>query len=296
MLAAVRAGAPRSTVYVGSSLAGAGAAGRDSFGTGLVVPLAGSAALLSGRGFATGAGVGVGSGACSWAGAGRRPGRAWPDRGLVVVAVAAPLPAPVLARCWPRCWPFAPVLPLEPARLASAPVGLEVVRPRLVDAARIPLVLVVHLFDQPLVGAEIGGRELGLATWGLRHGLIRLFRYVHGECQSSRLDPRTSKCRPRGGFAAWCATSHSPGVADFLSDRHRDGEFRGMWQRSRRAPWGVIALVGGRARGAGCSGSDDEPGAGTPTPTASASARRGARPRCRWASSPDGCRRPGARP
>src|SRR5215218_7753014 len=69
MFCAVRAGAPRSTVYVGSSFAGAGAAGRDSFGTGLVVPFAGSAALVSGRGLATGAGVGVGSGACSWAGA-----------------------------------------------------------------------------------------------------------------------------------------------------------------------------------------------------------------------------------
>src|SRR3954447_15920695 len=58
MFWAVRIGAPRSTVYVGSSaarvLAGTGA----SFGTGLLVPLAGSAALvLSGRGLATGAGV-----------------------------------------------------------------------------------------------------------------------------------------------------------------------------------------------------------------------------------------------
>ena len=99
MFCAVRAGAPRSTVYVGSSLAAAGAAGRDSFGTGLVVPLAGSAALVSGRGLATGAGVGVGSGACSWAGAGcfsdglgRPPcGR----RGAVVVPLVPPL-----------AWPF----------------------------------------------------------------------------------------------------------------------------------------------------------------------------------------------
>ena len=64
MFCTVRAGAPRSTVYVGSSLAAAGAAGRDSFGIGLVVPLAGSAALVVGRGLATGAGVGVGS-ACA---------------------------------------------------------------------------------------------------------------------------------------------------------------------------------------------------------------------------------------
>ena len=75
MLAAVRAGAPRSTVYVGSSLAAAGAFGVDSFGTGLLVPLAGSEACASGRGLATGffasgafsAGFGVGVGDDFWA-------------------------------------------------------------------------------------------------------------------------------------------------------------------------------------------------------------------------------------
>src|SRR3954466_9613801 len=56
MFCTVRAGAPRSTVYDGWSLAGAGAAGRDSFGIGFDVPLAGSAAFVSGRGVATGAG------------------------------------------------------------------------------------------------------------------------------------------------------------------------------------------------------------------------------------------------
>src|SRR3954447_6296638 len=61
MFCTVRAGAPRRTVYVGSSLAAGGAGGRDSFGTGFEVPLAGSAALVCGRGLATGAGVGVGS-------------------------------------------------------------------------------------------------------------------------------------------------------------------------------------------------------------------------------------------
>src|SRR6478609_10536723 len=85
MFCTVRAGAPRRTVYVGSSSAGAGAAGRDSFGTGLVVPLAGSAALVSGRGFATGAGVGVGSGACSWADAAGAAGLV----AVVVVLVGA---------------------------------------------------------------------------------------------------------------------------------------------------------------------------------------------------------------
>src|SRR6185312_8827937 len=57
MLATVRAGAPRSTVYVGWSTAGAGSAARVSFGTGRSVPLAGSAALFSGRGVAFGAGL-----------------------------------------------------------------------------------------------------------------------------------------------------------------------------------------------------------------------------------------------
>ncbi len=54
MLATVRAGAPRSTVYVGWSLASAGAGVGFSLGTGRSVPLAGSAALLSGRGVARG--------------------------------------------------------------------------------------------------------------------------------------------------------------------------------------------------------------------------------------------------
>ena len=56
MFWAVRAGAPRRIVYVGASLVAAGTAGRDSFGTGLLVPLAGSAAFACGRGLATGAG------------------------------------------------------------------------------------------------------------------------------------------------------------------------------------------------------------------------------------------------
>src|SRR5215213_11990505 len=56
MFCTVRAGAPRRTVYVAWSLAWARSDGFGSFGTGLVVPLAGSAALASGRGLATGAG------------------------------------------------------------------------------------------------------------------------------------------------------------------------------------------------------------------------------------------------
>ena len=55
MFCAVRAGAPRRIVYDAWSLAAAFSTGLDSFGTGLVVPLAGSAALASGRGLATGA-------------------------------------------------------------------------------------------------------------------------------------------------------------------------------------------------------------------------------------------------
>src|SRR3954453_4247062 len=52
MLATVRAGAPRSTVYVGWSDAEDAAGSFFSFGTGRSVPLAGSAALVSGRGVA----------------------------------------------------------------------------------------------------------------------------------------------------------------------------------------------------------------------------------------------------
>src|SRR5215217_1670476 len=57
MFCTVRAGAPRRTVYVAWSLAWARSDGFGSFGTGLVVPFAGSAALASGRGLATGAGA-----------------------------------------------------------------------------------------------------------------------------------------------------------------------------------------------------------------------------------------------
>src|SRR6476469_7799623 len=70
MFCTVRAGAPRSTVYVAWSTAAAGSTGFDSLGTGLVVPLAGSAAFASGRGFATGAGVGVEAGVEAGVGAG----------------------------------------------------------------------------------------------------------------------------------------------------------------------------------------------------------------------------------
>jgi hypothetical protein len=44
-----------------------------------------------------------------------------------------------------------------------------------------------------------------------------------------------------------------------------------MWQRSRRASWGAIALVLVGLAAGGCSGSDDEPGA-DPSPTATTSA------------------------
>ena len=68
-------------------------------------------------------------------------------------------------------------------------VGLEVLHPRRIHAARVPLVLVVHLLHEPLVGAEVGtlqmAGDVGLAAWGLRHGLFRLFRCVRG-VRSSR--------------------------------------------------------------------------------------------------------------
>ena len=65
MLATVRAGAPRRTLRVGSSLASARAAGAGSFATGLLVPWAGSAAVAAGRGFAFGAGEEVLTAFCS---------------------------------------------------------------------------------------------------------------------------------------------------------------------------------------------------------------------------------------
>src|SRR5688500_3618494 len=64
MFFAVAAAMPRRVVYVGSSVAAAGAGGFGSRGAGLVVSLAGSAAFAAGRGLATGAGVEA-AGACA---------------------------------------------------------------------------------------------------------------------------------------------------------------------------------------------------------------------------------------
>ena len=58
MFLAVAAGMPRRVVYVGSSVAAAGAAGLASLATGVLVPLAGSAASLAGRGLAVGSAAG----------------------------------------------------------------------------------------------------------------------------------------------------------------------------------------------------------------------------------------------
>src|SRR5689334_10406534 len=64
MFFAVASGMPLSWAYVGSSLASVGAAGFGSRGAGLLVPFAGSTALvLSGRGLATG--IGAVTGACA---------------------------------------------------------------------------------------------------------------------------------------------------------------------------------------------------------------------------------------
>ena len=248
MFCTVRAGAPRSTVKVGSSLAGAGAAGRDSLGTGLVVPLAGSAALVSGRGFATGAGVGVGSGACSWRGAARLLSRL-PER----AGGASPTVAAVAAA-------------------GGVAVRLEVRRPSRVDAAGVTLVLVEHFLYEPLVGAKIGGRELGLA-WGLRHGLIRLFRYARGECQSTRLDPHTSKCASDRGVGGVVCQAPQRRLADFPRIGTGEGKHRVMRHGSGRirhrtgvfAALVVVALAAG-----GCNGGDD--GTRVAAPAASASA------------------------
>src|SRR5690242_11130709 len=92
MFATVRAGAPRSTVYVGWSAAAAGEGAAFSLGTGRSVPLAGSAALDSGRGVALGAGVRsvvlvtVSAGRSAFAGA----GATWSE-GAVVALERVPL-------------------------------------------------------------------------------------------------------------------------------------------------------------------------------------------------------------
>ena len=101
MLATVRAGAPRSTVYVGWSVAAAGAGRSFSLGTGRSVPLAGSAALVSGRGVARGAGAGFAAGVAAAAAvagfaAGAAPDEAGAAAGAAVGAGAAvPVPLPL---------------------------------------------------------------------------------------------------------------------------------------------------------------------------------------------------------
>src|SRR5215207_11607619 len=87
MFCAIRAGAPRRIVYDAWSFAGVGSAGLDSLGTGLVVPLAGSAALASGRGLATGAGAPALASA-GWGSAGL-VSAGWGAAGLVSAGCAA---------------------------------------------------------------------------------------------------------------------------------------------------------------------------------------------------------------
>ena len=116
-----------------------------SLGTGLLVPLAGSAAFASGRGLATGAGAGVGVGSL---GSGSGSASAL---GLGLGARASARPR---APAWPRPRPRAP---------RWSPRCPEVRHPRRVDARRVLLEAVVHLLDQPLVGAELLGDRAG--TW-----------------------------------------------------------------------------------------------------------------------------------
>ena len=195
MFCAVRAGAPRRIVYDAWSFAGVGSAGLDSLGTGLVVPLAGSAALASGRGLATGAGVlALASSAlarrarlAAWS------RRAWSRRGLVSAGFAAGAfsvvePGEPLARGRGRRGGG-----LRRRRGRVRPVarrrGLEVRDPDRVDALGVALVLVEHLLDQPLVGPEVAGGLakglVGLAARRLRHGWVRLFL----RCVRMKLDP-----------------------------------------------------------------------------------------------------------
>src|SRR3954447_11185276 len=115
MLATVRAGARRSTVYVGWSAAPEGAGAAFSLGTGRSVPLAGSAALVWGRGVALGAGVravfaagaGVGASSCSVCPVGSVGGAgvAFVTAGASAVAAAADAGAAPLA-------PLPPALPV----------------------------------------------------------------------------------------------------------------------------------------------------------------------------------------
>ena len=264
----VRAGAPRSTVYVGSSSAGAGR-GRPGL---LRHRVGGALGRLGGLGLRARLRdrrgrrrrVGACSAGCS-AGFGARRGGGRLGRGLR------------------RSWSAA--VPLRRCR-RCVPVGLEVRRPRRVDAARVPLVLVVHLLDQPLVGAEVGRREVGLATWGLRHGLIRLFRYVHGECQVSRLDPHTSKCRPTGRVCGVVCGGPQPRLADFVPIGTSNGEFRRMSQRSRRGVLGASPRSSSSASPPAAAATSDGDARRSALvidarPTADATPRR-SRPRSRW--------------
>ena len=138
-----RCGRPRRAARVLRLVARRGGLGGfDSFGTGLVVPLAGSAALASGRGLATGAagfsaGLLAGFSAGFWAGLG----------GLLLLGrlLGWLLGLRLLRLLRAATAPFAPPL----AWKYFAQVGSTL--------ARVPLVLVVHLLHEPLVGAEVGG-------------------------------------------------------------------------------------------------------------------------------------------
>ena len=168
-----------------------------SLGTGRSVPLAGSAALLSGRGVARG-----------WGGAlvAARPGS---PRALLSVTVwrrpASPRPRRRERSAPSPCRSAEGDAPLADAPL---PVRLEVRRPGRVDAPRITLELFVHLLDEPLVGSEVGGGsgwEVG--SDGLVCCAARVASPLPDTCAwcrdaLSRLVPHASKYRST--VARWC--------------------------------------------------------------------------------------------
>ena len=177
--------------------------GATPSGTGLVVPLAGSAALVSGRGLATGAGVGVGSrrvllGRRGAASVGGLRGRRWarPSPG---VAAVRPSPLPPLA---------CPFVLKYVAHVASTLPGSRWYWSYISSTSH-------------SLAPKSADGELGLATWGLRHGLIRLFRYVRGGVSVVKARPPHQQMQTAGRRLRRGVPRATTSSCRLPSDRHR---------------------------------------------------------------------------
>ena len=219
MFCAVRAGAPRSTVYVGSSFA---AGARRAWGPSRPARWCPARVRRPRR-------------SCAASRPGRGRPACWSSASLVVSAGC------LSAGC-SACFPWAcsggsgagcsgcsrpgpagvPAGPVGPRRTVGVPVRLEVAHPLRIHAVRIALVLLEHLLDEPLVGSELGGgvgRTGGLGTAALVVSPLPVVRAcgITVKASPTRQQMR-SRCPDLGQGERETPTHQTQGVTSMSSD------------------------------------------------------------------------------